>query len=53
MKELPNVFDIADGIQIARYDSDDIDHDRTLRQVMQMYHQENVKLTKTNVISDT
>ena len=35
-KGLPNVFGIADDILIIRYAADGRDHDRTLRQVMQI-----------------
>ena len=33
---IPNVFGIADEILIVGYDADCRDHDRTLRQVMQI-----------------
>ena len=42
-KDVPNVFDIADDILIIECDTDGRDHDRTLKQVMQRYHQENIK----------
>ena len=45
-KGLPNVFDIADGILIVGYNADYRDHDRTLRQVMQVCCQENLNLNK-------
>ena len=46
-KDLPNVFDIADDILIVGYNVDGKDHDRTLKQVMQICHYENVTLNKS------
>ena len=37
-KDLPNVFGIADDNLTVGYDSDGRYHDRTLREVMQIYH---------------
>ena len=50
-KDLPNVYAIADNILIVGYSADRRDNDKILIQVMQIYHQENVKLHKINVIS--
>ena len=44
-KDMPNVFDIADDI-IVWYDADGRNHNRTLRHVMQICHQEHFKLNK-------
>ena len=43
-KDLPNIFGIAHGILIVKYDADDRVHDRTLKQVMQIWYQEILKL---------
>ena len=43
---LPNVFGVAAYILIVGYDADSTVHDRTLRHVMQIYHQESLKLDK-------
>ena len=43
---LLNVLGIADDILIVGYDVEDRDHERTLKQEMQMCHQEKVKLNK-------
>ena len=43
---LPNVFGIVDDILIVGYDDDNKCHDRTLRQVMQVCHFNNVNLHK-------
>ena len=45
-KGLPNVFGQAVDIFIVGYDADSRDHDRTLRQVMQICNSENVKLNR-------
>ena len=42
-KGLPNVFGTADDILIVGYDADGTDHDRIMRQVMQMCYLENLK----------
>ena len=47
-KGLPNVFGIADDILIVGSNADGRDHDRILRQVMQVCHQENLKLNNNN-----
>ena len=47
-----NVFDIVDNILVVGYDADGRGHHRTVRQLMQMCHQENLKHNKINVISD-
>ena len=41
-EEILNIFGIADHILIVGYDADCKDHDRTLRQVMQIYQEENL-----------
>ena len=38
-RDVPNLFGIADYIPIVKYDVDGRDHNRTLRQVMQIGHQ--------------
>ena len=40
------VYDIAIDILIVRYDTDGWDHDRSLRQVMQICHEKNLKWNK-------
>ena len=45
-KELPNVLGIADDILVEGYDTNGRGHKRTLRQVMQTCHKENLKLNK-------
>ena len=40
------VFGISGEILIVGYDADRRDHDRTLRKVMQIGHQENFKLNE-------
>ena len=45
-KDLPNVFDIVDDILVEGYDSDGKDHDETLWQVLHIYKNVNLKLTK-------
>ena len=40
-KDLPNLYGIADDIVIVEYKPDGRDHDRMLRQVMQICHQDN------------
>ena len=44
-KELLNVFCIVDDILIVGYDADGRDNDNTLKSVMQICQQENLKLT--------
>ena len=41
-----NVYGIADSILIVGYDAVGRDHNRTLKQVMQICHKENLKLNK-------
>ena len=43
-KDLPCIFGIADDILIVGYDADGINHNRTLGQVMEICHQENLKV---------
>ena len=45
-KDLPNVVGTVDDIFIIHYDVDSRDHDRTLRWVMQIFHQENLTKNK-------
>ena len=52
-KNVPNVFGIADDILVAGYDIDGKDHDKMLQKVLQICRWVNLKLTKTNPISDT
>ena len=47
-----NVFDIVDDILVVGYDADGRGHDRTVRQLMQIFHQENLKHNKFNVIEN-
>ena len=49
-KDLPNVFGIAYENFIVGYDADGKDHDRTLRQVMQMFQQEYLNPNKSKCI---
>ena len=46
-KGSPNVFGNADDIFIVEYDADSKDHNKTLRQVMLVYGQENINLNKS------
>ena len=46
-KDLPNVFGIADDILIVGYDADGRDYNRTLNEIMEVCHQENLKLNKS------
>ena len=39
IQNLPNASDMADDILIVEYDADGRDHDRTMGQVMQTWHQ--------------
>ena len=48
---MPDVFGIAGDILIVGHDGDGRVHDRALRQVIQICHQENLKLDKISVIS--
>ena len=48
LKGLPNVFGIADDSLIVGYDAEGRDHNRTLRQVMQISYWENLELKKVN-----
>ena len=50
-KGLQKVFGIADDIQIVGHDADGRDHDRILRQVMQMCHQKYKIKKRINAIS--
>ena len=43
---MPNILVTTDDILIVGYDADGKDHDRILRQVIQVGHQENLKLNK-------
>ena len=43
-KGLPNVFGIADDIPIEGYYTDGRDHDRFLRQVLQISYCKNIKI---------
>ena len=45
-KEVPNVFDTADDILVVEYDTNDRDHDNTLRGILQICRKENLKLNK-------
>ena len=45
-KYLPNSFGITGNIYIVDYDYDGKGHDRTLRPVMQICYQQNLKLNK-------
>ena len=45
-KDLPNIFGIADDILVAGYESDSIDHDKTVWRVLQRCRQVNLKLNK-------
>ena len=47
-KGLPKIFGIADDTVIVQCDVDGRDHDRTLRQVMQICHQENFNKINAN-----
>ena len=51
LKELPNVFDIEDYILVVGYYRNGVDHDNTLYRVPEICRQENLNLTKINVIS--
>ena len=46
IQNLLNIFGIADNVLIVGCDANGIDHDRTLRKVMQVFHWENLKLNK-------
>ena len=46
LRELPNVFGIADNNLVADYDVDGEDHDRMLHIVLQICRKENVKLNE-------
>ena len=46
LKGLPKVFDIADDIVIVGYDAESRDHDKTMRCIMQVCQQEQLKLNK-------
>ena len=50
-KKLPNVFVIADEILIVDYDADNKAYDRTLRQIMKIYHKENLILNSNECMS--
>ena len=50
-KELPNVFGIANNIEIVGNDADDRDCDRALTGVMQIWHKENLQLNKSKCTS--
>ena len=45
-KDLPNVFVITDDILVVGYDRDGKDHDGTLKRVLQIFIQVNLKLNK-------
>ena len=45
-KELPNMFGIADDTLVVGYDDYDRDHDNTLRRVLQICREVNLKLYK-------
>ena len=47
VKELPNVFGIADDILVVGYEADGKDHDELLQRVLQIYRQVNLKLNKS------
>ena len=46
LRNLPNVFGIADDISVVCYDIDGKDHDEMLWQVLQIYRQVNIVLNK-------
>ena len=46
LRNLPNVFGIADDILVVAYDIDDRDHDEMLREVLQICRQVNFKTQK-------
>ena len=46
-KDISNVFGIA-AVLIVGYDTNGIDHDKTLKWVMQIFLQENLKANKNN-----
>ena len=50
LKKLPNVFGIADDILVIGYDDGGLDYDNTLRRVLLMYQNVNLKLHNANVI---
>ena len=45
-KVMPNVFGTADDISIVEYNSDERDHNGTLIQIVQICHQQNLKVNK-------
>ena len=47
-KDIPKIFGIEDDIQILEYDADGRDHKRTIRQVIKICFQDNLKLNKSN-----
>ena len=46
-KDLPNVFGTVESILIVGYHADGRDYNRALKQVMQICHKENLKLSKS------
>ena len=46
LKNLPNVFGIADDMLVVGYDTNRKDHDVMLQQVLQICRQVNLKLNK-------
>ena len=46
LKNLPNVFGIADNLLFVGYDTGGKDHDEMLQQVLQICRQVNLKLNK-------
>ena len=51
IRYLPNVFGISHDLLIVCYDVDGKENYRTLTWVMHISHHENLKLSKTNVVS--
>ena len=46
LKEIPNVFSIADDILVVGYEANGKDHDETLQRVLKICRQVNLKLKK-------
>ena len=46
LKEIPNVYGIANDILVLGYDDNDRDHENTLSRLLQIYRKVNLKLNK-------
>ena len=45
-EDLPNVLSISDNILVVGYEADGKDHDETLKRVLHMFRQVNLRLNK-------